>query len=66
MPCALPVHIMRMDQWSTCRTNHAAHAKSHAGAAMPAAPGPWAGQGTGDHTHARGSPSSFRKAVNKE
>lgn len=120
MPCALPVHIMRMDQWATCRTNHAAHAKAHvragiadhpdgprsirrtkhmaharrtmrgrsreppawsmdqagtkyvvhakahAGAAMPAAPGPWAGQGTGDHTHARGSPSSFRKAVNKE
>lgn len=29
MPCALPVHIMRMDQWSTCRTNHAAHAKAH-------------------------------------
>lgn len=29
MPCVLPVHIMRMDQWSTCRTNHAAHAKAH-------------------------------------
>ena len=29
MPCALPDHIMRMDQWSTCRTNHAAHAKAH-------------------------------------
>ena len=29
MPCALPDHIMRMDQWSTCRTDHAAHAKAH-------------------------------------
>ena len=47
-------------------TKYVVHAKAHAGAAMPAAPGPWAGQGTGDHTHARGSPSSFRKAVNKE
>lgn len=47
-------------------TKYVVHAKAHAGAAMPAAPGPWAGQGTVDHTHARGSPSSFRKAVNKE
>lgn len=47
-------------------TKYVVHAKAHTGAAMPAAPGPWAGQGTGDHTHARGSPSSFRKAVNKE
>lgn len=29
VPCALPDRIMRMDQWSTCRTNHAAHAKAH-------------------------------------
>lgn len=29
VPCALPDHIMRMGQWATCRTDHAAHAKAH-------------------------------------
>ena len=29
VPCALPDRIMRMGQWATCRTDHAAHAKAH-------------------------------------
>lgn len=51
MPCALPDHIMRMDQWSTCRTNHAAHAKAHAGTATRTTPGPWTGPDDGVPVH---------------
>lgn len=46
MPCALPVHIMRMGQWATCRTDHAAHAKAHVRAGIADRPdGPWTVQG---------------------
>ena len=46
VPCALPDHIMRMGQWSTCRTNHAAHAKAHVRAGIADHPdGPWTVQG---------------------
>lgn len=46
VPCALPDHIMRMGQWSTCRTNHAAHAKAHVRAGIADRPdGPWTVQG---------------------
>ena len=46
MPCALPVHIMRMGQWATCRTDHAAHAKAHVRAGIADHPdGPWTVQG---------------------
>lgn len=46
MPCALPDHIMRMGQWATCRTDHAAHAKAHVRAGIADHPdGPWTVQG---------------------
>lgn len=46
VPCALPVHIMRMGQWATCRTDHAAHAKAHVRAGIADHPdGPWTVQG---------------------
>lgn len=46
VPCALPDHIMRMGQWATCRTDHAAHAKAHVRAGIADRPdGPWTVQG---------------------
>lgn len=39
VPCALPDRIMRMGQWATCRTDHAAHAKAHVRAGI--ADHPW-------------------------
>ena len=46
VPCALPDRIMRMGQWATCRTDHAAHAKAHVRAGIADHPdGPWTVQG---------------------
>ena len=46
VPCALPDLIMRMGQWATCRTDHAAHAKAHVRAGIADHPdGPWTVQG---------------------